>query len=48
LSQLECSSWTSSVVALWAVLRLKHGGRQCWGVSEKPDGIPEHERETEL
>jgi hypothetical protein len=20
---------------------------QCWGVSEKPDGIPEHERQTE-
>jgi hypothetical protein len=27
LSQLERSSWTSSVVASWAVLRLKHGGR---------------------
>jgi hypothetical protein len=31
LSQLECSSWTSSVVAHWAILRLKHGGRQFWG-----------------
>jgi hypothetical protein len=34
LSQLECSSWTSSMVASWVVLRLKHGGRQCWGVTE--------------
>jgi hypothetical protein len=37
LSQLECSSWTSSVVALWVVLQLKHGGRQCWGVTENLD-----------
>jgi hypothetical protein len=47
LSQLERSSWTSSVVASWAVLRLKHGGRQCWGVSEISDRFPEHEREKE-
>jgi hypothetical protein len=30
-SQLECSSWTSSVVASWIVFRLKHSGHQCWG-----------------
>jgi hypothetical protein len=27
-------------VASWAVLRLKHGGRQCWGVSEKSRRVP--------
>jgi hypothetical protein len=44
-SQLECSSWTSSVVASWIVFRLKHSGHQCWGggaVSKHPDKIPEH------
>jgi hypothetical protein len=30
------------VVASWVVFVLKHGGRQCWGVSEVSDGIPEH------
>jgi hypothetical protein len=34
------------VVASWVVFRLKHGGRQCWGVSENPDKIPEHKRRT--
>jgi hypothetical protein len=24
--------------------QLKHGGRQCWGVSENLDKIPEHKR----
>jgi hypothetical protein len=41
-SQQECSSSTSSAVASWVVSRLKCGGRQCWGVSEDSDGIPEH------
>jgi hypothetical protein len=27
-------------VASWAVLRLKHDGRQCWGVSEKSGRVP--------
>jgi hypothetical protein len=47
LSQLERSSWISSVVASWAFLRLKHGGRQCWGVSESSIRFPEHKREKE-
>jgi hypothetical protein len=29
------------VVASWAVFRLKHGGRQCWGV-QKSDTVPVH------
>jgi hypothetical protein len=39
--QRKCSSSTSSVVASWVVFRLKHGGRQCWGV-HKSERIPEH------
>jgi hypothetical protein len=35
-SRWDHSSWTSSVVASWAVFRLRHGGRQCWG-SEKSE-----------
>jgi hypothetical protein len=28
---------TSSVAASWVVLRLNHGGRQCWGYPKNPD-----------
>jgi hypothetical protein len=34
------------VVASWVAFRTKHGGRQCWGVSENPDKIPEHKRKV--
>jgi hypothetical protein len=46
-SRWERSSWTSSVVASWAVFRLKHCGCQCWG-SEKSAGIPKNKVKEQM